>query len=143
MKVLEHVLAYAIQTKKKGLVFDHTAHAGRFDLAAFSDADFASDERGMVGLDVERGRVAIARVRTGVSTRHRRLEERRVGRRKRETSNVVFRECLNFFSISLARLDAPAFSPLPRAPRAPTSKFRFLYNKGVVHDDGTITSFYN
>ena len=44
MKVLEHVLAYAIQTKKKGLVFDHTAHAGRFDLAAFSDADFATDE---------------------------------------------------------------------------------------------------
>ena len=24
-----------------------------------------------------------------------------------------------------------------------TKKFRFLYNKGVVHGDGTITSFYN
>jgi len=24
-----------------------------------------------------------------------------------------------------------------------TKKFRFLYNKGVLHDDGTITSFYN
>ena len=24
-----------------------------------------------------------------------------------------------------------------------TKKFRFLYNKGVVRDDGTITSFYN
>ena len=24
-----------------------------------------------------------------------------------------------------------------------TKKFRLLYNKGVVHDDGTITSFYN
>ena len=24
-----------------------------------------------------------------------------------------------------------------------TKKFHFLYNKGVVHDDGTITSFYN
>jgi len=23
-----------------------------------------------------------------------------------------------------------------------TKKFRFLYNKGVVHDDGKITSFY-
>ena len=44
LRVLEHVLAYAIQTKEKGLVFDHTAHAGRFDLAAFSDADFASCE---------------------------------------------------------------------------------------------------
>ena len=30
-------------------------------------------QRGMVSLDVERGRVAVARVRTGVSTRHRRL----------------------------------------------------------------------
>ena len=26
--------------------------------------------------------------------------------------------------------------------RKVTKKFRFLYNKGVVHDDGTITSFY-
>ena len=24
-----------------------------------------------------------------------------------------------------------------------TKKFRFLYNKGFVHDDGTNTSFYN
>ena len=29
-----------------------------------------------------------------------------------------------------------------RTPKV-TKKFRFLYNKGVVHDDGTITSFYN
>ena len=29
-----------------------------------------------------------------------------------------------------------------RTPKI-TKKFRFLYNKGVVHDDGTITSFYN
>ena len=28
-----------------------------------------------------------------------------------------------------------------RTPKV-TKKFRFLYNKGVVHDDGTITSFY-
>ena len=32
-------------------------------------------------------------------------------------------------------------SPM-RTPKV-TKKFRFLYNKGVVHDDGTITSFYN
>jgi len=37
----------------------------------------------MVSLDVERGRVAVARVRTGVSTRHRRLEEGQVGRGKK------------------------------------------------------------
>ena len=29
-----------------------------------------------------------------------------------------------------------------RTPKV-TKKFRFLYNKGVIHDDGTITSFYN
>jgi hypothetical protein len=29
-----------------------------------------------------------------------------------------------------------------RTPKV-TKKFRFLYNKGAVHDDGTITSFYN
>ena len=29
-----------------------------------------------------------------------------------------------------------------RTPKV-TKKFRFLYNKGVVHDDGTIASFYN
>ena len=44
LKVLEHVLSYLVQTKDKGLVFDHSNHAGRFDLAALSDADFASEE---------------------------------------------------------------------------------------------------
>ena len=29
-----------------------------------------------------------------------------------------------------------------RTPKV-TKKFRFLYNKGAVHDDGTSTSFYN
>ena len=29
-----------------------------------------------------------------------------------------------------------------RTPKV-TKKFRFLYNKGVVYDDGTMTSFYN
>ena len=29
-----------------------------------------------------------------------------------------------------------------RTPKV-TKKFRFLYSKGVVHDDGKITSFYN
>jgi hypothetical protein len=29
-----------------------------------------------------------------------------------------------------------------RTPKV-TKKFRFLYKKGAVHDDGTITSFYN
>mmetsp|Transcript_3071 Transcript_3071/g.12286 ORF Transcript_3071/g.12286 Transcript_3071/m.12286 type:complete len:204 (-) Transcript_3071:317-928(-) len=44
LKVLEHVLSYLVQTKDKGLVFDHSNHAGRFDLAALGDADFASEE---------------------------------------------------------------------------------------------------
>ena len=29
-----------------------------------------------------------------------------------------------------------------RTPKV-IKKFRFLYNRGVVHDDGTITNFYN
>jgi hypothetical protein len=33
----------------------------------------------MASSDVDRGRVAVARVRTGVSTRRRRVEEERVG----------------------------------------------------------------
>ena len=44
LKVIEHVLSYLVQTKDKGLVFDHSNHVGKLDLAALSDADFASDE---------------------------------------------------------------------------------------------------
>ncbi len=38
--------------------------------------------RGIVSLDVDQGRVTVAHVRAGVSTQHRRLEERRVALRK-------------------------------------------------------------
>jgi len=39
-------------------------------------------QRGTASLDVDRGRVTVAHVRAGVSTRHRRLEEGQVARRK-------------------------------------------------------------
>ena len=40
-------------------------------------------QSGTASSDVRRGRIAVARVRTDVYTRHRRLEEERVGLRKR------------------------------------------------------------
>ena len=36
----------------------------------------------MASIDVDLGRVTVAHVRTGVTTRHRRLEKRRVARRE-------------------------------------------------------------
>ena len=66
-------------------------------------------QRGIVSLDVDRGRVTVAHVRAGVSTRHRRLEERRVARRKtlcdeheqtKSNPNVTSEEKASFRQIS-------------------------------------------
>mmetsp|Transcript_10837 Transcript_10837/g.46160 ORF Transcript_10837/g.46160 Transcript_10837/m.46160 type:complete len:678 (+) Transcript_10837:3490-5523(+) len=46
-------------------------------------------ERGTASSNVDRGRVAVARVRTGGSTRHRRVKEREGTRRKTGTTRVV------------------------------------------------------